>query len=788
MANEDEDKKIIERAKKRFLVCEEWEAEARSRFDYDYKFANGDAHNLYQWDNVVLQTRQNNLQPILTINKTQQHNLMIINDAKQNKPGVNVRPIGENASFEAAQIFQEVVRHIEYISNAENIYDWATTFQVQAGWGYWRIVTEYISPKSFDQEIYIRRIKDPRAVYLDPNINEIDGSDARFGFIFEDMPKDLYDEKYPDFKDVGWSTTFNNKPDTWLNQNMVRVAEYFEKEQKRERFISFVIPEQYEGAGTLIEDFWSNLPKEAIDLYNEIKKRESNLDDKDKTARERESLNDSIMWYKIAGDKIIDRSPWLGMYIPIVRLIGTETVIDNILDRKGHTRALINPQQIYNYNASANVEYGALQTKAPWLAPARAIEGFEEYYKTANQQNHSYLPYNHMDDDGNPIPAPSRPSAPQASPAYVEQLKIAQDEMMMVSGQYQAQFGENENAKSGIAINARQRQGDRATYHFIDNQAIAIRFTGKILIDLIPKIYDTKRVIRISASDGSIMNVTIDTNAPNAYQKVPPQEGQEPVTDKSQQMAEIIFNPLVGLYDVIADTGPSFATRRQEAFNALTQIAAQNKEFMQIAGDVLWKVADFPEAQVLAERWRKIIPPNITGDQLNPAVEQQMHAAADKIEQQLAIIAKQAKEIADKENQLDIERRRLDLEYRKEIAIQNRLDYEAETKRLTALGNSGPAVAVEQIQPIVEQLVRGMLNAGEPGAGDAVHLPGPHEGGTSAGIQDNEDEGEEKGIEQQESNNENETPPVEGAKKAPDGQWYVPDQNRPGKYMMVANE
>jgi hypothetical protein len=160
-----------------------------------------------------------------------------------------------------------------------------------------------------------------------------------------------------------------------------------------------------------------------------------------------------------------------------------------------------------------------LQTKSPWVAPSAAIEGYEEYYRTANTMNHSYLPYNHIDDEGNPIPPPTRPAAPQSSPAYVEQMKIAQDEMMMVSGQYQAQLGENENAKSGVAINARQRQGDRATYHFIDNQAKAIRYTGKILIDLIPKIYDTKRVRRIEAKDGTIMNVTIDPKAQQAYQK-----------------------------------------------------------------------------------------------------------------------------------------------------------------------------------------------------------------------------------------------------------------------------
>jgi hypothetical protein len=233
--------------------------------------------------------------------------------------------------------------------------------------------------------------------------------------------------------------------------------------------------------------------------------------------------------------------------------------------------------------------------------------------------------------------------------------------MMMVSGQYQAQMGENENAKSGVAINARQRQGDRATYHFIDNQAIAIRFTGKILIDLIPKVYDTERVIRIEARDGSVMDVKIDPNAEQPMQKV---NQDQPQTDNTQEIAQIIFNPGVGTYDVQSDTGPSFATRRQEAFNALTQIAAQNKEFMGVAGDILWKVADFPEAQVLAQRWRKIIPKNITGDGPDAATEEMMHKASDQIQMLQGQLQAMVKKVEDRQQEYAIRNRELDLKER----------------------------------------------------------------------------------------------------------------------------
>lgn len=760
---QEADNEIILEAKKRFKACEEWEAQARVWFDYDYKFANADSNNMYQWDNWVVGDRQTLKRPCLTINKTMQHCLQIINDGKQNKPGVNIRPVGDEASFEAAQVFQEVVRHVEYISSAENVYDNAAVYQVTAGWGYWRVTVEPING-TFDKEIFIRRIKDPRNVYLDFNINEVDGSDAWFGFIFDDMPKDLYEAKHPDFKDVG-NVAFGNISDAWITRDSVRVAEYYRKTQKPDKLIYCVLPFTGEEIGPIK---WSELDADSKKQINEIKA------DPEANYREQKELTEKIEWYKIAGNKIIDRSEWLGKYIPIVRLVGTETVIDGIWDCKGHTRALLDPQRIYNVNSSANVEFGALQTKSPITASPQAIEGFEDLYAKANIENLSVLPFNEYDEEGRKLTPPQRLQAPVSSPAYVQQMEIAQNEMMMVSGQYQAQMGENENAKSGVAINARQRQGDRATYHFIDNQAVAIRFTGKILIDLIPKVYDTKRVMRIEAKDNTIMNVTIDPSAEQALQKQP--NGDEIPQDNNQEIVNLIFNPNVGIYDVQSDVGPSFATRRQEAFNALTQIAAQNEQFMGIAGDILWKVADFPEAQVLAQRWRKIIPKNITGDGIDPVIEETMNKAAEQIQQQLAVIAKQQQELEDKNRELSIKEQAQALAWTKTGVEQIREDFKALTDRLTAVGNAGPGVSVEQLRPVIRQTIVELLQAGGPG------VDTPEEVEQARGMDDG---GEPIGLPQGAADEVDALPDVPGSRKAADGKIYV---QRNGQYHEVVKQ
>lgn len=223
--------------------------------------------------------------------------------------------------------------------------------------------------------------------------------------------------------------------------------------------------------------------------------------------------------------------------------------------------------------------------------------------------------------------------------------------------------------------------------------------------------------MRIEAKDGTILNLTIDPDHTSAMSKMlPTNQAADPnnpqaTINPSEKVLDVIFNPNVGNYAVISGSGPSFATRRQEAFNALMQIAAQNKDFMNVGGDLLWKVADFPEAQELARRWRRIIPPNITGDAPNPQLTEAMNQAAAKIEQQLSIITKQTKELADKSREYDIKEKELDLRIKEATSRENRDDYYAENDRLKTLGNSGPAVTPEQIQPVLKQLLIDMFKS-----------------------------------------------------------------------------
>ncbi len=344
----------------------------------------------------------------------------------------------------------------------------------------------------------------------------------------------------------------------------------------------------------------------------------------------------------------MDRQDWAGSTIPLVPVLGVKTIIDGELDRKGHIRCMIDNQRMLNYNASAAIEYGALQSKTPYIASAAAIEG-QDAWASANLVNYSVLVFNHMDDDGNPLEAPQKPSPPMGAPLYQEGMKNASDDMMMVSGQYQALLGQQGNERSGTAIQARQRQGENATYHFVENQARALRRLGKIIIDLVPKIYDTPRIINIMAEDGTSEIVTLD---PDAKQLMIRQKAQ-----LENEADQIVLNPKIGKYEVVSDVGPDYATRRQEAFNALSQIASTAPELMSIIGDLVLLAADFPMAEQAAERLKRMVPPQALGETNGQVqqLQQELQAAQSLTASMAQKLVTLEMKIRDKDVQKDVD-------------------------------------------------------------------------------------------------------------------------------------
>ena len=604
-ASDDDDLKpgddgILQEAVERWKVCYNWQGVEDQRTREDIKFANGDARNAWQWPTKIYSLRTDNGtdKPCLTINTTRVHNDMIINDMSKNAYGVTVRPTGGKASYKSAEMMQTLVRRTQQISKFQTHLRKVHEQQVDGGIGYIILETRYVSNKTRNQDIYLKASRDPTAVYLDPWITEPDGSDANFGFEFERIPRKEFNRKYPEYKNQIGASPMASMFVDWINEKEIMLAKYWRKNGKKDRLVWFE-----EESGDEVEKLASDIKSESgAEIYKKLMEDIKNgvID-----GGSREVRDDQVEWFLIAGDKIIDKGDWAGSYIPICRCVGRELVIDATLDRKGHTRPLIDAQRMLNYNASSSVEVVATQSRAPWLAPARAVEG-QEQWKTANVENQAVLLYNDIDDEADgplqQIAPPIRIDPPKPSAAHESGMQSAERQMMMISGQFQAQMGENDtqSAASGKAIGQRKQQGDTATYHFVEHSADMLRFIGVQLLDLYPKIYDTRRALHLEGDDGERMWIKIDPDQTEAVEEI-----NELVLD--EEAAKIAFNPKIGEYECVSDPGPDSATQRQEAWEAYSLILQQNMALAGVIGDLIFQYGDFPGADKIRERLEKEI-------------------------------------------------------------------------------------------------------------------------------------------------------------------------------------
>ncbi len=629
------DAAIIYRARKNFLYAKEWFDQSYAYWLEDTRFANADARNHDQWPSEVWNERDTSDQPCLTINKTRMHNNIIINESLQKKSSIKVRPTGGVATYEAAQAMQMLADRIENISKSDAIYEKCWRDQVDGGFGFVMLDTAYVNGRTRNQEIYLRKCKNPLCVYTDPDCSDPTGLDGNFGFEFESMRRETFNRKYPKFKNKVGHSALGFDDAFWFGDDGIIKAMYYERNERKDTLVSYMDP----ATNKWVEKLESELREDSGDEIFEALMQQ--IEDGKIKGDTREVTDPEVKWYDIAGDVIIDRGDWAGAYIPIIRCPGIEIIIDGKYDCKSHTRTMIDPQRMLNYNASASIEYGALQNMVPYIGPARAFEG-QEQWKDANRKKYAYLQYNDVDEEtAQPIEKPERQQPPAGAPVFMQGMQDAERQLMMVSGQYQAQMGENDqqSAASGKAINERQRQGDTATYHFAEHQADMLRALGTQIIDLVPKIYDTERLLHVFGEDGTKKIIQIAPDNKTAIGELKKED---------EDAAIILFNPGIGEYDCIADSGPNYSTQRQEAWNAISIILQQNMQLAGTIGDLLFKFGDFPGSEEIMERLQKEIKatkPYLFSDDAEP----QMVALQEQMKRLTALNAELVQKLAMKD-------------------------------------------------------------------------------------------------------------------------------------------
>ncbi len=608
MSDKDEDK-FLATALKRFKLAEEAEAPVRTPSLEDFKFRAGD-----QWPMNVKQAREIDQRPCLTINRTTQFMRSVTNDTRQNRPSLKITAV-DDSTEETADVLEGIVRHIQAQSDADIAYDTATDCQVTGGFGYFRVLTDYCDERSFDQDIKIKRIKNPFTVYFDPNAQEPDYSDAKWCFIVSDMEKDEFRSQYPDVEasDVELSSIGDNQPG-WVTNDNIRVAEYFVVEEKPRTIYMLS-----DGQKTFVVD---NLPKELPMGLAVLKQRES--------------VERKVCWYKISAFKKLEEQDWPGKYIPVIPVLGEDIDIDGERHLFGLIRGLKDSQRQYNYWSTMMTESIALAPKAPFIMAEGQDEGFEAYWDTANTKSYSRLVYKPVSVGGLALPPPMRNQAEPPIQAMVQAINQASNDMKATTGIYDANLGNKSNEQSGRAIMARQQEGDIANFNYSDNLRRSMKHLGRILLDLIPKIYDAPRVMRILHEDGTSKSVPIN----QAIGKPDPQTG-----------VQKIFDVTTGKYDVDVSVGPSYTTKRMEMAATMSEMVKAYPPLMDKAGDLIVHSMDFAGHDQLAERLKLFLPPQVqdeaNGDQALPpsvkakmqqmtqmisALSQQLHKATDQIE------------------------------------------------------------------------------------------------------------------------------------------------------------
>ena len=553
---------VVADAKSCFRLCQDADNGNREMAIDDLQFLNADPAS--RWGDAFAQ-RSTDGRPALIVNTLPATLALVVNDVRQNRQSIHVHPVGAGADDDVAEVMEGIIRHIEYDSNADTAYDTAVSSAAANGFGYFRLLTEYVSASSFDQKMVIKRVRNPFTIYFDPLAQEADGSDARFCIISTRIGKADFKRQYPNAKAT--TELFDGLGDgVWQTQDEVRVAEFYRVEYT---------PATLCLLNTGESGYKSDLPQVLPFGVSIVK--------------ERPSFKRRVMWYKITGAEKLEEAEQPFYWIPVFPVWGTELDIDGRIVRGGIVRNAKDPSRMYDFFLTTATEEVAMRPRTPYIGAVGQFETAKNDWATANQVNFSYLEYDPVTVDGTIVGAPQRQPMADVPAGNLQMCAIARDNIKATTGIYDASLGARGNETSGRGIMARQRQGDIANFHYSDNLARAIRHLGRTMVSGFGRVYDTRRVMRLLAPDGEA--TTAEINAPTKEQ------------DEMGRTIERVLNDMTtGEYDVVVTSGPGYSTLRQEAAESMTAMAQSYPEIMQVAGDQIVKSMDWPGHDEISER------------------------------------------------------------------------------------------------------------------------------------------------------------------------------------------
>lgn len=665
---------FIADALQRFREAEEAESELRREALDDIEFWTGK-----QWPYDIASARQSEGRPCLTMNRLPDFVSKVVNEQRQRKPSIQINPVGSGADVETAEALEGLVRHICQQSEADDALEEAYQIAVVSGLGYFRVKTDYRDDGSFNQEIRIERIKNRFSVYYDPFCHAPDCSDARYCFVVEDIPRSEFKARYPEAQlasldEIGGS---GNTPAGWVTAENVRIAEYWRAEETR-RTISG-------GEGD--------------------------------SKRQRVVVDRKVVCYVINALETLEKYEWPGRTIPIVPVIVSDVDVNGRRKVWGLVRFAKDPQRQYNYHASAATEAVALAPKAPYVAVEGQLEGHEEKWQTANIRNWPYLLYKPVSVAGQPAQAPQRQTVEPPIQAMMALVSQADNDLKAVTGLFDASLGAPGPEQSARAILARQNQGGVSTMTYTAALSRALKMTGRILLEIIPKIYDAPRVEHILNPDGSFRNIALFNSGISDMT----QEGALASLQQEQQAIQKIYDVGVGQYDVTVSVGPSYQSKRQESVASMMTLINSYPQIVPIAGDILVRNMDWPGADELADRLQKMLPAQLQPVNGDPKI------VIGQLQQQLQAVTQQNQQLIQKlEAATDtILTKQIEAQSRERIAQLNAQAglLEAEIKAKTTLSQAQTAADIAALKTFHESAHEAGLEAAKHARENLSQIP-----------------------------------------------------------------
>lgn len=540
MADKKRDDALAEMLKRRDLAseaCRELYDQARD----DVRFVTVPGA---QWDSKLKARRGD--RPTYEFPKLSSHVRQVVNEMRQGRPQGKVRGT-EEGDQGLAELMQGICRNIEAVSNAEQAYDIAYDFAVKGGFGAWRICTDYANDDDFDQDIFIEPIRNPFAVKPDPAAQSIDRSDMQFCFVEELISEDEHERRWPGVAVANWEG--DQDCSNWRENGLIRIVEYWWKQPRKSE-----IWQLSSGATISVEDLRDDAKRKGFEADPEALEAQLLAEGVQVTRRREVDAHDVKM-------RMTNGYQWLGeeynfpsKFIPIIPCWGNITTIDGEDYWFGMVRPNKDQQRLHNVHRTAAIEAVAKAPKAPFIVKMKDIKGLEGFWKNANSEDYPYLPIN--DEAGQ---YPQRAGQAEIPAALIQMAALDNEDIKAGTGMHNPSLGAQSSETSGRAILARSQQGATATFNYIDNLAYAIRHTYCILVDMIPRVYDTPRVVRVLGEDGG-------EKWRQLYQEV-----VDPATGQALTLNDISK----GKYDVSITVGPSFATQRLEAVDAFTTMLGQ---------------------------------------------------------------------------------------------------------------------------------------------------------------------------------------------------------------------